>query len=104
MVFSERGLYVEVLAANARWHKLCRVRDVVRLKLVTGLILFVLCSLDSTVFTGQTQDIGWEVRPKVVSIVELLPRTRIETWGELQHGTNFSFQRWRGGALLDRRL
>jgi uncharacterized protein DUF2490 len=63
-----------------------------------------LCSLEPTILTGQDQDIGWEVSPKIVSIVELVPRTRIESWGELQHGVDFTFNRWRGGALLERRL
>jgi hypothetical protein len=40
----------------------------------------------------------------VTVAIDLLPRTGIETWGELQHGLNFSFQRWRGGAILNRRM
>jgi hypothetical protein len=53
---------------------------------------------------SQTPDTGWETRPKVVAEIDLLPRTRIETWGELEHGVNFSFQRWRTGAIVSRRL
>jgi len=34
----------------------------------------------------------------------MLPRVRLQTWGELQHGWNFSYQRWRTGALLSHRL
>src|SRR5262245_33650694 len=79
-------------------------RASMKFKPVTGLILVAVCSLNGTTFAGQTQDIGWEVRPKIAAIVELVPRTRIETWGELQHGVDFSFQRWRGGAMLERRL
>ena len=77
---------------------------VVRLKPVTGLIFATLSILHTTNLTGQTPDIGWQERPKIAAAIELLPRTRIETWGELQHSSNFSFQRWRGGALLERRM
>jgi uncharacterized protein DUF2490 len=34
----------------------------------------------------------------------LLPGTRLQSWGELQHGVNFSFQRWRTGAILSHRM
>jgi Protein of unknown function (DUF2490) len=68
------------------------------------LVLFALRTLKTTSVAGETQDTGWEYRPKVTAAVELLPRTGIETWGELQHGLNFSFQRWRGGAILNRRM
>jgi Protein of unknown function (DUF2490) len=85
------------------WHHLCTFEHVLKLR-VTGLILLAFCSLDSTTLMGQTPDIGWEERPKITAITELLPRTRIEIWGELQHGSNFSFQRWRGGGLLERRM
>ena len=67
-------------------------------------IFTVFCILHTTILAGQTPDIGWQDRPKISVIVELQPRTRLQTWGELQHGTNFSFQRWRGGGLLERRL
>src|SRR5262245_15769160 len=67
-------------------------------------ILFALRSLTGTSVAGQSPDTGWEGRPKVTAVIELLPRTRNETWGELQHGWNLSFQRWRGGAILDRRM
>jgi hypothetical protein len=60
--------------------------------------------VNGTSASGQAPDVGWETRPKVMAAIELFPRTRIETWGELQHGVNFSFQRWRAGALLDRRM
>ena len=63
-----------------------------RLKPVTG--LFILLAVRTAV-TGQSPETGWEDRPKVTAVIELLQRTRIETWGELQHGLNFSFQRWR---------
>src|SRR5262249_16760398 len=67
--------------------------------------LFILFALsDVTTAVGQTPDTGWETRPKVLAAIELVPRTRIETWVELQHGVNFSFQRWRTGALLDYRI
>ena len=72
-----------------------------RLKLVTGLLVLLAVR---TAVTGQSPETGWEDRPKVTAVIELLQRTRIETWGELQHGLNFSFQRWRGGAILDRRM
>src|SRR5262249_16844092 len=35
---------------------------------------------------------------------ELWRRTRLETWVERQHGVDFSFQRWRSGALLSYRM
>jgi len=47
---------------------------------------------------------GWETRPKLTATIELLRRTRVQTWGELQHGVNFSFQRWRTGAIISHRL
>ena len=70
-----------------------------------GLLFFLilLCSNGSTAF-AQAQDTGWEVRPKIVADIELIPRTRLQTWGELQHGVDFSFQRWRTGFLLNRRM
>ena len=67
-------------------------------------ILLVMRCLNATSTSPQTPDTGWELRPKVTTTVELLHRTRIQTWGELQHGTNFSFQRWRVGALLSHRM
>jgi hypothetical protein len=67
-------------------------------------LLFVLRSLHGTSLAGQSPDTGWEARPKVTAAIDVLPRTRLETWGELQHGLNFSFQRWRGGTLLERRM
>jgi hypothetical protein len=76
-----------------------------RLKPAAGLlVLFALRTLNTTTVAGQTPDTGWEDRPKVTAAVELLRQTGIETWGELQHGLNFSFQRWRGGAILNRRM
>jgi hypothetical protein len=60
--------------------------------------------LNATLALGQAPDTGWELRPKVTADVELLPRTRIQTWVERHDGLNFSFRRWRGGALLNRRL
>jgi len=67
------------------------------------LMLLLVCS-NATLARGQSQDIGWETRPRLVADVELVPRTRIQAWGELQHGVNFSFQRWRTGFLLLRRM
>src|SRR5215471_18433835 len=66
--------------------------------------LLALRSLNATSASGQTPDTGWEIRPKVTASVELLHRTRVQTWGELQHATNFSFQRWRSGALVSHRM
>ena len=56
--------------------------------------------------TGQVppQETVWEARPKVVSAVDLVPRTRLETWIEFQEGLDFSFHRWRTGALISRRM
>src|SRR5215831_15602426 len=67
-------------------------------------ILVALLNLYGTPAAGQDQDIGWEVRPKVAAAVELWRRTRLETWVERQHGVDFSFQRWRSGALLSYRM
>jgi hypothetical protein len=53
---------------------------------------------------AQDPDTGWQARPKLTVNIELLPGTRISTWGELQHGVNFSYQRWRTGAMLTHRL
>jgi Protein of unknown function (DUF2490) len=68
------------------------------------LVLFALRTLNMTSVAEETPDTGWEDRPTVTVAVELLPRTGVVTWGELQHGLNFSFQRWRGGVILNRRM
>ena len=65
--------------------------------------LFTLLNLNLT-NVGQTPDTGWQTRPKVATAIDLLPRTRLENWVELQHGVNFSFQRWRAGAILSYRM
>ena len=85
----------------------CRIVDVKKMRLnpVAFLILLVLHTLDGTsTAAGQSPDTGWETRPKVTASIELAPRTRVRTWGEFQHGTNFSFNRWRTGAMLSRHL
>jgi uncharacterized protein DUF2490 len=75
-----------------------------RLKPTASLFaLFTLLNLKQT-NAGQTPDTGWQTRPKVVTAIDLLPRTRLENWGELQHGVNFSVQRWRAGAILSHRM
>ena len=68
--------------------------------------LIILLSLlsNSTPGRAQSPDVGWQGRPKLVADIELLPRTRLQAWGELQDGIDFSFQRWRTGFLLNRRL
>jgi len=77
----------------------------VKLKPLSGLIiLFALRNLSVTGTTVKTSDDGWEYRPKLTAAIELVPRTRIQAWGELQHGWNFSFQRWRTGAILSYRM
>lgn len=53
---------------------------------------------------GQVHDPEWEARSKIQSAVDLLPRTRLETWVEMQDGLNFSFRRWRTGGLLNKRM
>jgi hypothetical protein len=60
--------------------------------------------LNGTIATGQVQDTKWEGRPKVASAIDLLPRTRLETWVEWQNGLDFPFRRWRTGGLLSRRI
>jgi Protein of unknown function (DUF2490) len=76
-----------------------------RIKSVAGFsLLAVLPYLNGTMATGQVQDTVWEARPKVVSAIDLLPRTRLETWVEFQEGLDFSFERWRTGSLLSRRM
>jgi hypothetical protein len=60
--------------------------------------------LSATIACAQSPDTGWETRPKLIADIELLPRTRIQAWGELQHGVDFSFQRWRTGFLINRRM
>src|SRR5262245_50774342 len=76
-----------------------------KLKPVAGLfIVFALRNLNWTSAAGQSPDTGWEDRPKVAVGCDLLPRTRIETSAENHHGLNFSFQRWRTGAILERRM
>jgi hypothetical protein len=76
-----------------------------RVKPLAGLFVMIgLIHINATSFGRQAPDAAWEVRPKMNAVVELIPRTRIETWGELQDGVNFSFRRWRTGAILSRRL
>src|SRR5262245_38391268 len=67
-------------------------------------ILLALHNLNGISVAEQTPDTGWEVRPKLTDNADLLARTRLQTWVELQHGVNFSFQRWRSGAIISRRL
>ena len=69
-----------------------------------GCLVILLTCLDETISLGQTPDTGWELRPKVTADIELLPRLRIQTWVENEDGLNFRFDRWRTGALLNRRL
>ena len=68
------------------------------------IILIALDHLSERSAAAQSPDTGWQTRPKLTVNIDLLPRTRISTWGELQHGVNFSYQRWRTGAILSRRL
>jgi hypothetical protein len=53
---------------------------------------------------GQVQNRLWEGRPKISSAIDLLPRTRLDTWIESQHGLDFSYQRFRTGGLISRRV
>lgn len=70
-----------------------------------GIVLLgALIYFSGTIASGQTQDTEWEARPKVVSAIDLLPRTRLETWLESQQGLDFAFRRWRAGGLLSRRM
>jgi hypothetical protein len=76
-----------------------RVKSVARFFLLAALPY-----LNATRAAGQVEDTVWEARPKVVAAVDLLPRTRVETWLEFQEGLDFSFRRWRTGGLLSRRM
>jgi len=67
-------------------------------------VLFALGNWKQPSVAAQNSETGWEDRPKLTAAVELLPRIRLQTWGELQHGWNFSYQRWRTGALISHRL
>ncbi len=76
-------------------------------RLKVSFLLFLLASLshfEGTMTAGQVHDPEWEARPKVESAVDLLPRTRLETWVEMQDGLNFPFRRWRTGGLLSKRM
>src|SRR6476620_372270 len=75
-------------------------------RLLGFVLLAALPYFDATTATGQVppQETVWEARPKVVSAIDLLPRTRLETWIELQEGLDFSFHRWRTGGLISRRM
>ena len=78
-----------------------------RLKqLASFVLLAALPYLNATMASGQVQpeQTVWEARPKVVSAIDLLPRTRLETWIEFQEGLDFSFHRWRTGGLISRRM
>jgi hypothetical protein len=82
-----------------------QLEKAMRLRPGASLLIFLILShLNVARVRGQAPDTGWEVRPKIVADIELTPRTRLQTWGELQDGLNFSLQRWEGGALLNRRL
>lgn len=67
-------------------------------------LLVALPFLNGTIATGQTRDKEWEGRLKVVPAIDLLPRTRLETWIESQSSLDFPFQRWRTGGLLSKRI
>ena len=76
-------------------------------RLKVSFLLFLLASLshfEGTMTAGQVHDPEWEARSKIQSAVDLLPRTRLETWVEMQDGLNFSFRRWRTGGLLNKRM
>src|SRR5690242_8172974 len=75
-------------------------------RLASFVLLAALPYLNPTMASGQAPpgETVWEARPKVVAAVDLLPRTRLETWIEFQEGLDFSFHRWRTGALISRRL
>jgi hypothetical protein len=84
-----------------------RRRAFMRLKrLASFVLLAALPYLNATMASGQVQpeQTVWEARPKVVSAIDLLPRTRLETWMEFQEGLDFSFHRWRTGGLITRRM
>jgi hypothetical protein len=68
------------------------------------LVILLSLFLNSMPARAQSPDVGWEGRPKLQADIELLPRTRLQAWGELQDGIDFSFQRWRTGFLLNRRM
>ena len=76
-----------------------------QLKSVARFVLLVsLSCLNGTMAAAQFRETVWEARPKVVSAVDLWPRTRLETWLESQSGLDFFFQRWRTGSLISRRM
>src|SRR5262245_13895394 len=86
---------------------MCIVPILTRVKrLASFVLLAALPYLNATMATGQVppQETVWQVRPKLVSAVDLLPRTRLETWIEFQEGLDFSFHRWRTGALINKRM
>ena len=72
--------------------------------LASLLVVLAVSYLNVMSFAQQEPDTAWEVRPKVNAAIDLVSRTRIQVWGELQDGVNFSFNRWRTGALLTYRL
>jgi hypothetical protein len=75
-----------------------------RFKVTFLFLLAFLPYFEGTMTGGQVHDTEWEARPKVVSAIDLLPGTRLETWVEMQKGLDFSFQRWRTGGLLSKRM
>jgi hypothetical protein len=66
--------------------------------------LLLLLAAAAFTLAAQSSDEGWEGRPKLTVSIDFLSRTRLEVWGELQHGWNFSFHRWRTGAIVSYRL
>ena len=76
-----------------------------RLRLAASLLLIsALPHLGVTRADAQNDGSGWQARPKMNAAMEFLPQTRVQTWGELQNGIDISFQRWRAGGMLNRRL
>lgn len=88
-----------LMSCNARLR-----RWICTLRLNSALVLVFAALLKATMVAGQVSATVWEARPKLVSAIDLLPRTRLETWVESQQGLDFSFQRWRTGGLLNRRI
>ena len=64
---------------------------------------FVLISIGGGAL-GQTSSTAKEFWPKLNAAVELVPKTRIELWGQRQDGEDFDFNEWKVGALVSYRM
>lgn len=67
-------------------------------------LVFVLVLLASGRARAQTPTSENEVWPRVVASLELLPRTRLQVFTQLENGEDFPYLQWKVGALVNYRM